>query len=110
MQSLERIGLMRTINTSVGLSERVQLKAARARSAFAILCGPTSISNRGLAVRLAESPLFREFQRAFEIATALPLTLRAAESWQLAHTQIAPQNGCTAISGLTPISAWWPTI
>jgi AraC-like DNA-binding protein len=54
-----------------------------------------------LAERLAGSSLFREFQRAFEVATALPLTLRAVESWQLAHTESRNQNGFCALMSRT---------
>ena len=59
-------------------------------------CNHKSISNHRLAERLAGSSLFRDFQRAFEAATALPLTLRAVESWQLAHTESRNQNGFCA--------------
>ena len=52
-----------------------------------------TISNKELAERLAGSMMFREFQRAFEDATRMPLTLRAVESWQLAHAESRHQNG-----------------
>ena len=53
--------------------------------------------NGELVGRLADSALFREFQRAFEDATRLPLTLRAVESWQLAHTDSRNLNGFCAL-------------
>ncbi len=63
-------------------------------------CNHKSISNHRLAERLAGSSLFRDFRRAFEAATALPLTLRAVESWQLAHVESRNQNGfCALMSG-----------
>lgn len=42
--------------------------------------------------KLAEAEIFRSYQRAFEKATGLPLTLRAVESWQLARSGSRPQN------------------
>jgi AraC-like DNA-binding protein len=59
------------------------------------------ISNRRLAERLAGSSLFLEFRKVFEAATALPLTLRAVESWQLAHTGSHNQNGFCALMSQT---------
>lgn len=59
------------------------------------------VYNHRLASQLAGSSLFRDFQRAFEAATALPLTLRAAESWQLAHTDSRNQNGFCALMSQT---------
>lgn len=46
---------------------------------------------------LARTPVFREFHRAFEDATGLPLTLRAVEGWQLAHRSSRHQNGFCAM-------------
>jgi AraC-like DNA-binding protein len=56
-----------------------------------------ALSNSRLVEKLADSAMFREFQHAFEDATRLPLTLRALESWQLAHTQSRYQNGFCAL-------------
>jgi AraC-like DNA-binding protein/ligand-binding sensor protein len=67
----------------------------------AILSNHREISNRQLAERLAGSPLFREFQQVFEAATALPLTLRAVESWKLAHVDSRNQNGFCALMART---------
>ena len=50
-----------------------------------------------LIVKLAGAGLFREFRRAFEDSTGLPLTLRAAESWQVAHGDSRRQNGFCAL-------------
>ena len=56
-------------------------------------------SNSRLVKALAGSAIFREYQRAFEEATRLPLTLRAVEAWQLAHHGSRRQNGfCTLMS------------
>ena len=56
--------------------------------------------NQRLVERLAESVLFHEFQRAFEDAMGLPLTLRPVESLQLAHVHSEHQNGfCALMSG-----------
>jgi AraC-like DNA-binding protein len=70
-------------------------------SVVAMRSNHQSISNHQLAERLAGSALFRDFQRAFEAATALPLTLRAVESWQLAHTESRNQNGFCALMSQT---------
>jgi AraC-like DNA-binding protein len=56
-----------------------------------------ALSNSRLVEKLADSAMFHEFQHAFEDATRLPLTLRAVESWQLAHTQSRYQNGFCAL-------------
>jgi AraC-like DNA-binding protein len=70
-------------------------------STDAILSNHTEISNRRLAESLADSTLFREFQEVFEAATALPLTLRAVESWKLAHADSRNQNGFCALMSQT---------
>ena len=57
----------------------------------------TSHSCHRLAEVLAGSALFRGYQRAFEDATGLPLTLRAVESLQLAHQDNRRQNGFCAL-------------
>ncbi len=54
-------------------------------------------SNKQLVEKLAGSDIFREYQRAFEEATQLPLTLRAVEGWQLAHHGSRRQNGFCAL-------------
>lgn len=71
------------------------------RSAGAAMTGNRSIANNQLVERLASSALFREFQRAFEDATGLPLTMRAVESWQLAHRDSRRQNGFCALMSRT---------
>jgi len=74
---------------------------ASLRSLDSVRGNHKSISNHCLVERLAGSSLFRDFQRAFEAATALPLTLRAVESWQLAHTESRNQNGFCAMMSRT---------
>ena len=54
-------------------------------------------SNKQLVEALAGSAIFREYQMAFEEATALPLTLRAIEGWQLAHHGSRRQNAFCAL-------------
>ncbi len=46
---------------------------------------------------LAASEIFRDYRQAFEDATGLPLALRSAESWQLAHDGGRRQNGFCAL-------------
>jgi AraC-like DNA-binding protein len=71
---------------------------ARERLMAADVSQQRSLSNKELAGRLAGSAIFREFQRAFEDATKMPLTLRAVESWQLAHTESRHQNGFCSLT------------
>ena len=47
--------------------------------------------------KMTESPLFRQFQQAFEVVTTLPLTLRAVESRQLAPIEYRNQNSCCSL-------------
>lgn len=54
-------------------------------------------SNKQLVEKLADSAIFREYQKAFEEATSLPLTLRAVEGWQLAHHGSRRQNAFCAL-------------
>jgi len=54
-------------------------------------------SNNRLVESLAGSKIFREYQQAFAEATGLPLTLRAVQSWQLAHQGNRNQNGFCAL-------------
>ena len=56
-----------------------------------------STSHSRLAEMLNTSALFLEFQRAFEDATGLPLTLRPVQSWRLAHAGSRRQNGFCAL-------------
>jgi AraC-like DNA-binding protein len=51
--------------------------------------------------KMAESPLFRQFQQAFEVVTALPLTLRAVESRPLAQIENRNQNHCCSLLSQT---------
>lgn len=54
-------------------------------------------SKNHLVESLVRAPVFREYQRAFEAATRLPLTLRTVEGWQLAHNDSRQQNGFCAL-------------
>ena len=54
-------------------------------------------ANGQLVKALAGSAIFGEYQRAFEAATGLPLTLRAVEGWQLAHHGNRRQNAFCAM-------------
>ena len=57
---------------------------------------PRSANNQ-LVELLVLAPVFRAYQRAFEDATGLPLTLRAVENWQLAHSDSRKQNPFCAL-------------
>ena len=57
----------------------------------------TANSNSQLVKALAGSAIFRDYQRAFEEVTRLPLTLRAVEGWQLAHHGNRRQNAFCAM-------------
>jgi len=59
-----------------------------------------TISRNHFLEILVRASAFRKYQRAFEYATRLPLTLRAVDSWRLAHTESRQQNGfCALVSG-----------
>lgn len=76
---------------------RLNFDAEHERSTEAAVSSNRSIPNNRLVERLASSELFREFQRTFEDATGLPLTLRAVESWHLAHSGSRRQNSFCAL-------------
>jgi AraC-like DNA-binding protein len=60
----------------------------------------TTLSRNHFVELLARASSFRKYQRAFEDATGLPLTLRAVDSFRLAHTERRQQNGfCALMSG-----------
>jgi AraC-like DNA-binding protein/ligand-binding sensor protein len=84
-----------TRNDLPGMAPRTFVRQGPATDAM--LSNRTEFSNQELAESLADSPLFREFQEAFEAATALPLTLRGVESWRLAHADRRNQNGFCAL-------------
>jgi len=46
---------------------------------------------------LVKAPVFRDYQRAFEQATGLPLSFRSVESWNLAHHGNRNQNRFCAL-------------
>lgn len=50
-----------------------------------------------LVESLRHAPIFQEYQRAFEIATGLPLTLQAADALGLAHGGARHQNSFCAL-------------
>jgi AraC-like DNA-binding protein/ligand-binding sensor protein len=66
-----------------------------------VLSTELSVRNdKSLIETLSRSSVFKEYQRAFSDATGLPLTLRAVESWQLAHAGDPHQNQfCALVSG-----------
>lgn len=55
------------------------------------------IPNSRLVENLAATISFRQFRRAFEAATGLPLTLRTVEGWQPAHRGSRHENGFCAL-------------
>jgi AraC-like DNA-binding protein len=57
------------------------------------------LRNRQLVSRIAKSPLFLDYRSAFEMATGLPLTIRAAGSFQ------PPQAGSTHINPFCALMA-----
>ncbi|MDE3066204.1 MAG: helix-turn-helix domain-containing protein [Verrucomicrobiota bacterium] len=62
---------------------------------------PASMSNDQLVEALAASITFREYRRAFEEATGMPLALRAVGGWQLAHGGNRRQNAFCALMSRT---------
>src|SRR5690242_4795673 len=54
-----------------------------------------------LIQRLSRSQIFADYQKAFGEATELPLTLRAAETWRLAHRDQAHENAFCAMLART---------
>jgi AraC-like DNA-binding protein len=87
----------------VDLPDKTRLKAAACgpRTTDGVLADNRAVSNHRLAEKLADSSMFREYQRAFEKATSMPLSLRAVESWQLAHTHSKKQNAFCALLAQT---------
>jgi AraC-like DNA-binding protein len=65
--------------------------------ATGVISARKAMSNQSLASRLAGSPFFREFQRAFEVATALPITLRPVESQPWTPAPSRNRNGFCAL-------------
>jgi AraC-like DNA-binding protein/ligand-binding sensor protein len=54
----------------------------------------------GLLETLANSDLYREYERAYGDATGLPLTLRSPDAWQVAQKDNPHQNGfCALMAG-----------
>ena len=80
---------------------RRNISPKRERSADAAIANNRPITNNRLVELLAGSARFRGFQRAFEDATGLPLTLRAVEGWQLAHAGSRRQNSFCALLSRT---------
>ena len=76
-------------------------ESIRSRARLAVGSGTNpNAANQRLVEALRRSVVFREYQRAFEDATGLPLTLRAVEGWQLAHQGSRRQNGfCALMAG-----------
>ncbi|MFO1512049.1 MAG: PocR ligand-binding domain-containing protein [Verrucomicrobiota bacterium] len=59
--------------------------------------GGDSRGDKELIHKLAACGLFQDYQKAFGQATGLPLSLRSAEDWQLAHAGNRHQNGFCAL-------------
>ena len=59
--------------------------------------GAKERSDKELVHKLAACALFQDYQKAFGEATGLPLALRSAEDWQLAHAGDRHQNGFCAL-------------
>jgi AraC-like DNA-binding protein/ligand-binding sensor protein len=58
---------------------------------------PAARNDKDLVRKLAASALFQDYQQAFGEATGLPLSLRSAEDWQLAHAAARRQNDFCAL-------------
>jgi len=58
---------------------------------------PAAKNDKDLIRKLAASTLFQDYQQAFGEATGLPLSLRSAEDWQLAHASGRHQNSFCAL-------------
>ena len=73
----------------VGAAIRDSAPTAEAASqptpSAAVETGETQENSRALLEVLANSKLYREYERAFTDAVGVPLTLRAVESWQLPY-------------------------
>lgn len=54
-------------------------------------------ADKELVRKLAASTLFRDYQDAFTTATGLPLSFRAVDDWQLAHSGDRQQNAFCAL-------------
>lgn len=64
------------------------------------------MDTKRLIARLANSPMFRDYERAFGDATGMPLALRSVESWNLAHCGRRHQNAfCALIAASSPACA-----
>ncbi|MBI3879936.1 MAG: PocR ligand-binding domain-containing protein [Verrucomicrobia bacterium] len=58
-------------------------------------------ANRHLLEQLSKSRMFQDYERAFSAATGMPLTLRPAEVWQVAHHGKKDQNPFCALMAKT---------
>ena len=65
---------------------------ARLPEAEKVFSSPRFGASHRIAEKLAESPLFRNFQQAFEVATVRSLTLRAVESEPVAGVENDTSN------------------
>ncbi|MEW6305066.1 MAG: helix-turn-helix domain-containing protein [Verrucomicrobiota bacterium] len=57
----------------------------------------TTDNNKNLVEALMNSPVYREYERAFSETTGMPMTLRPVESWQLAHHGQRKENPFCAL-------------
>src|SRR5205085_4278037 len=56
-------------------------------------------SENGVIEAIQSSELYKEYERAFNEATGLPLALRPVESWQLPHHRQRKENPFCAMLG-----------
>jgi AraC-like DNA-binding protein/ligand-binding sensor protein len=64
------------------------------------------MNEKHLLDQLAESPMFRDYERAFSDATGMPLALRPVESWSLAHHGNRHENTfCAMFAASSPACA-----
>src|SRR5271154_630588 len=54
-------------------------------------------ANRELIEQLSRSQIYRDYERAFNQATGLPLKLRTVETWQLVHRESKFENPFCAL-------------
>jgi AraC-like DNA-binding protein len=76
---------------------KIDSNPAPRRRAETVRAESRALSNSHLIEKLTTATVFREFRRAFEAATDLPLTLRGVEGWQLAHRHSRHQHGFCAL-------------
>ena len=62
--------------------------------------------DKQLIEQLAQSEIYRDYERAFSEATGMPLALRPVENWRLAHHGKGRENPfCAMFAGVSPACA-----